>query len=50
MNSKQITGVLLVSLGIGALVYLYKGYYKPKKDAEALVDKVKATRDGRKIS
>jgi hypothetical protein len=33
MQKKQIIGVLLVSLGIGALSYIYTAYVKPKKDA-----------------
>lgn len=34
MNKKQIIGVALVSVGIGALIFLYKGFYVPKKQIE----------------
>lgn len=33
MEKKQIIGVVLVSLGIGALSYIYTAYIKPKNDA-----------------
>jgi hypothetical protein len=34
MKKKQIIGIALVSVGLGALIYLYKGFYVPKKEVE----------------
>jgi hypothetical protein len=34
MKQKKILGAVLFSVGIGALVYLYKGFYAPKKEIE----------------
>lgn len=39
MEKKQIIGVVLVSLGFGALAYLYVGYIKPKSDALKQIQK-----------
>ena len=33
MNKSAITGIVLTSLSIGGLIYLYYGFYKPKQDA-----------------
>lgn len=33
-NKKKIFGAVLFSVGLGALAYLYKGYYQPKKEVE----------------
>lgn len=35
MTNKQVTGLVLVVVGVGALTYLYKGYFKAKKEAES---------------
>jgi hypothetical protein len=35
MTQKQITGIVLVTIGVGALVFLYRGYLKPKQEVEA---------------
>jgi len=35
-KKKKIFGAVLFSVGIGALTYLYKGYYKPKKEVESM--------------
>jgi hypothetical protein len=32
MKKKSVFGALLTSLSIGALVYLYFGFYKPRQD------------------
>jgi uncharacterized protein YneF (UPF0154 family) len=34
MKKKKIIGIALLSIGIGALVYLYKGFYVPRKEVE----------------
>jgi len=34
MKKKKIIGAILFSVGIGALAYLYKGFYAPKKEVE----------------
>ncbi len=34
MTKKKIIGIALLSIGVGALVYLYKGFYQPKKEVE----------------
>ena len=34
MKKKKIIGAVLFSVGIGALAYLYKGFYAPKKEVE----------------
>ena len=34
MKKKQILGIALVSVGLGALIYLYRGFYVPKKEIE----------------
>jgi hypothetical protein len=34
MKKKQIIGIALVSVGLGALIYLYKGFYVPKTEIE----------------
>lgn len=36
MKAKRIVGIAIFSLGVGALVYLYKGYYLPKKQVESM--------------
>jgi hypothetical protein len=36
MKGKKIIGAVLFSVGIGALVYLYKGFYAPKKEIDNL--------------
>ena len=36
MKPKKILGIALFSIGIGALVYIYKGYYVPKKTVESM--------------
>jgi hypothetical protein len=36
MTTKKIVGIGIFSIGIGALVYIYKGYYVPKKEVEAM--------------
>lgn len=33
-KKKKIFGAVLFSVGLGALAYLYKGYYQPKKEIE----------------
>jgi hypothetical protein len=41
MNKKTIGNILIIG-GIGALVYLYIGYYKPKQ--QGLQDALKETK------
>jgi hypothetical protein len=36
MKAKRIIGIAIFSIGVGALVYIYKGYYKPKKEVESM--------------
>jgi hypothetical protein len=36
MKTKKIVGIAIFSIGVGALVYLYKGYYLPKKEVEGM--------------
>lgn len=36
MKAKRIVGIAIFSIGIGALVYLYKGFYLPKKQVESM--------------
>jgi hypothetical protein len=36
MKPKRIIGIALFSIGIGTLVYIYKGYYLPKKEVESM--------------
>jgi len=36
MKTKKIIGIAIFSIGVGALVYIYKGYYKPKKEVESM--------------
>jgi hypothetical protein len=36
MKPKKILGIAIFSIGVGALVYLYKGYYLPKKYVESM--------------
>ena len=33
MKKKEIIGVVLIVVGVGALTYLYNGYYLANKDA-----------------
>lgn len=33
MSKKQTIGVILITVGVGALAYLYNGYYKAYKEA-----------------
>jgi hypothetical protein len=33
MKGSTITGIVLISLSIGGLIYLYNGFYKPRQDA-----------------
>lgn len=35
MTSKQIFGVILLGVSVGALVYIYKGYLKPRLEVDA---------------
>jgi hypothetical protein len=30
MTSKQITGIFILGISVGALVYIYKGFLKPR--------------------
>lgn len=32
MKKKSVFGALITSLSVGALVYLYFGYYKPRQE------------------
>ena len=32
MKTKSIVGIVLTSLSIGGLVYLYFGFYKPRQE------------------
>ena len=34
MSKKQTVGVILITVGVGALVYLYKGYYQAYKEVK----------------
>ena len=36
MKIKKIIGIGIFSIGIGAIVYIYRGYYIPKKEVEAM--------------
>jgi hypothetical protein len=36
MKPKKIVGIAIFSISIGALVYIYKGYYLPKKQVESM--------------
>jgi hypothetical protein len=36
MTTKKAVGIAIFSIGVGALVYLYKGYYLPKKQVEGM--------------
>jgi hypothetical protein len=36
MKTKKIVGIAIFSIGVGALVYLYKGYYLPNKKVESM--------------
>lgn len=36
MKTKKIIGIAILSIGIGALVYIYKGYYLPTKEVESM--------------
>lgn len=36
MKKKEIYGTILIALGLGALIFLYKGYYLPKKEVESM--------------
>jgi len=35
MTQRQIIGVVLITLGVGALSYLYNGYYKAYQEIKA---------------
>jgi hypothetical protein len=35
METKKIIGVLLLGASVGLLVYLYKGYLKPRLEVDA---------------
>lgn len=37
MSKKSTIGVILITVGVGALVYLYKGYYKAYKEARETI-------------
>lgn len=39
MSKKQTVGVILITLGVGALVYLYSGYYKAFKEVKETTTK-----------
>lgn len=39
MSKKQTVGVILITLGVGALVYLYNGYYKAYKEVKETTTK-----------
>jgi hypothetical protein len=36
MKTKKIIGSIIFCIGVGSLVYIYRGYYLPKKEIEAL--------------
>jgi hypothetical protein len=36
MTTKKAVGIAIFSIGVGALVYLYKGFYLPKKHVESM--------------
>jgi hypothetical protein len=42
MTQKQITGIVLVTISVGALVFLYKGFFKPKQEVEAEFQELKS--------
>ena len=35
MTNKQILGVVLLGASVGALVYIYKGFLKPRLEVDA---------------
>jgi hypothetical protein len=35
MTTKKVFGIVLLGLSVGALVYLYKGYLKPRLEVDA---------------
>jgi hypothetical protein len=36
MTTKKKIGIAILSIGVGSLVYIYRGYYLPKKEIEAM--------------
>lgn len=40
MKTKQIVGVTIVAIGVGFLIYLYKGIYKPKAEVEKQFEEI----------
>jgi len=36
MKTKKIIGIAILSIGVGSLVYIYRGYYLPKKEVESM--------------
>lgn len=32
MKTSTITGIIIISVSIGGLVFLYNGYYKPRQE------------------
>lgn len=39
MTSKQTIGIILLGASVGALVYLYQGFLKPRLEVDALFKK-----------
>lgn len=37
MNTKKIIGIIILGASVGGLVYLYKGFYKPRMEVDAEV-------------
>jgi hypothetical protein len=41
METKKIIGIALLGISVGLLVFIYKGYLKPRLEFDAEVNKVK---------
>jgi uncharacterized membrane-anchored protein YhcB (DUF1043 family) len=43
METKKIIGIVILGVSVGALVYLYKGFLKPRLEVDKEFNDVKAS-------